>query len=66
VQVSFVDFPLPVGLETKTVMVAGAVKQEGSTKDYTRLFNGFKETIRFGTAPEYTAWVQIQATRSAA
>ena len=66
VQISFTDFTLPVGYEAKSVMSAGALKQEGATKDYTRLFDGFKETIRFGVAPGYTAWVQIQATRSAA
>lgn len=64
VQISFTDFILPVGYEAKAVMSAGALKQEGATKDYTRLFDGFKETLRFGAAPGYTTWVQIQATRS--
>lgn len=63
VSVSFLDFNLPVGLEAKAVLVGGALKQEGSTKDFTRLFDGFLETIRFGTAPGATAWVQIQATK---
>ena len=63
--ISFLDFILPAGMETKTVMSAGTVKQEGSTKDYTRLYDGFVETIRFGTAPGVTTWVQIQAQRSA-
>lgn len=66
VQISFTDFILPVGYEAKAVMSAGALKQEGATKDYTRLFDGFKETVRFGVAPGYTAWVQVQAVRSAA
>jgi len=61
--ITFLDFILPAGMETKTVMSAGAVKQEGSTKDYTRLFDGFVETIRFAAAPGVTAWVQIQAQR---
>ena len=65
VQISLTDFPLPVGYEAKSVITAGAIKVEGSTKDFTRLFDGFKETIRFGTAPGYTAAVQIQAIRSA-
>lgn len=65
VQISFTDFILPVGYEAKAVLSVGSVKTEGSTKDYTRLFDGFKETIRFGTAPGYQAAVQIQATRSA-
>ena len=65
VQISLTDFPLPVGYEAKTVVSAGAVKREGATSDFTRLFDGFKETIRFGTAPGYAALVQIQAIRSA-
>jgi hypothetical protein len=64
VQLSFTDFILPVGYEAKVVLSAGLVKTEGTTKDYIRLFDGFKETIRFGTAPGYNTAVQIQATRS--
>jgi hypothetical protein len=64
VQLSFTDFILPVGYEAKVVLSAGLVKTEGTTKDYVRLFDGFKETIRFGTAPGYNTAVQIQATRS--
>ena len=63
VSITFLDFALPAGMETKTVMSAGSVKQEGSTKDYTRLYDGFIETIRFGAAPGVTAWVQIAAQR---
>ena len=63
VSISFLDFALPVGMEARTVMSAGSLKQEGSTKDFTRLYDGFIETIRFGVAPGATAWVQIQATR---
>jgi len=62
-QINFTDFTLPVGYESEIVMVAGAVKQEGATKDYTRVFDGFRETIRFAVAPGNTAWVQIQAAR---
>ena len=56
VNISFFDFKLPVGMEAKTVMVGGSVKQEnttGSTKDYTRLYDGFIETIKFN-AVSYT------------
>jgi hypothetical protein len=42
------------------------MKYEGATRDFTRLFDGFKETIRFGVAPAYNAKVQIQSARSAA
>lgn len=65
VQISFVDFTLPLGYEAREVLTAGLAKVEGATKDFTRLFDGFKETIRFGTAPGFNAAVQIQATRSA-
>jgi hypothetical protein len=63
VSITFLDFALPAGMQAKVVMSAGAVKQEGSTKDYTRLYDGFIETIRFGAAPGATTWVQIQAQR---
>ena len=63
VSISFLDFELPVGMEAKNVMSAGALRREGSTQDYTRLYDGFIETIRFAVAPGATAWVQIQAQR---
>ena len=63
VSISFLDFILPVGQEAKAVMSAGTIRREGSTADYTRLYDGFKETIRFATAPGATTWVQIQSTR---
>ncbi len=63
VSISFLDFELPVGMEAKTVISAGAIRVEGATKDFTRLYDGFIETIRFGVAPGATAAVQIQAQR---
>ena len=63
--ITFLDFNLPVGMEAKVVLSAGVIRREGSTSDYTRLFDGFIETIRFAVAPGSTAWVQIQATRTA-
>jgi hypothetical protein len=62
--ITFLDFMLPVGQEAKIVMSAGTIRREGSTADYTRLYDGFRETIRFAAAPGATAWVQIQSTRS--
>jgi hypothetical protein len=59
-----VDFPLPVGWTATEVLSAGASKREGATKDFTRLFDGFKETIRFAVAPGAAVWVQI-TTRKA-
>lgn len=66
IQIATTDFNLPVGYEAKAVMSAGALKREGATSDYTRRFDGFRETIRFGAAPGFSAWVQIQAVRSVA
>jgi hypothetical protein len=63
VQIAFTDFILPVGFTAKMVSIAGSEKQEGSTKDWTRLYDGFKETIRMGVSPSNTAWVQIQAVK---
>ena len=64
VQISLTDFALPVGYETRLVLSAGAYKQEGSTKDWQRLYDGFKETIRFNTAPGYNVFIQLQAVKS--
>jgi len=66
VAISFTDFILPTGMEAKVVSLAGVAQREGATAQFTRLFDGFKETIRFGTAPSNTALIQIQAARSAA
>ena len=60
------DFALPVGYTARVVYSAGAQKREGSTKDWTRLFDGFVETIRFGTAPGNAVWVQIHAVKEVA
>jgi hypothetical protein len=64
VSISFLDFKLPMGMEASVVSIAGTLKQEGSTKDYTRIFDGFVESVRFGVAPSITAWVQIRAQRA--
>ena len=63
VSISFLDFNLPTGFEAETVASAGAIRREGTTADFTRLFDGFLETIRFAVAPGATTWVQIQASR---
>ena len=54
------SFDLPVGYTATIVYSNGLIKREGSTKDYTRQFDGFKETIVFGTSPGTSA-VQIHA-----
>lgn len=65
VAVSFLDFNLPVGMETKAVLSAGALRREGSTQDYVKIFDGFVEAVRFAVAPGATAWVQVHATKGA-
>lgn len=65
VSISMLDFPLPVGYEAEGVAAAGALKQEGATKDWTRAFDGFVERTVFGAAPGATAWVQTRARRAA-
>lgn len=66
VQINLLDFALPTGLTATAVSVNGVVQREGPTAAYTRLFDGFREVIRFAVAPGNTAWVQIQTVRSAA
>lgn len=57
------DFPLPKGWTAREVIVNSSSKREGATKDWTRLYDGFVETIRFAVAPGAAAWVQIIAVR---
>jgi hypothetical protein len=61
--ITFQDFELPVGYTAEMVSSSGIVRREGSTADYTRLFDGFIETIRFAVDPGATAHVQIKASR---
>ena len=63
VSISMLEFPLPTGYEAEGVATAGALKQEGSTKDWTRSFDGFTEKVVYGAAPGSTAWVQARARR---
>jgi hypothetical protein len=56
-------FTLPIGFSTKNVFVTGTKKRVGSTKDYTISFDGYRESVVFGTSPG-TVWVQITANRS--
>lgn len=59
------DFVLPVGYTAQAVFSAGVQIFEGSTGNkFTRLFDGFKETIRFATAPGNGVWVKIRAVRA--
>ena len=58
------SFDLPKGYTAKAVYSAEALKREGATKTWTRAFDGFKETINFGTSPGNAVWVSIMAVRS--
>jgi hypothetical protein len=59
------DFVLPVGYTAQAVFSSGVQMFEGTTGNrFTRLFDGFKETIRFLTAPGNAVWVKIRAVRS--
>lgn len=60
-----VDAVMPVGWEIQGLTAAGVEKREGATKDFTRLFDGFKETARFGVAPSNGTWVQAEIRRAA-
>jgi hypothetical protein len=57
------DFVLPVGWTATEVISAGASQREGATKQFVRLFDGFRETIRFAVAPGAAAWIQINARK---
>ena len=59
------DFPLPVGWEIVAVSSAGSRKREGATKDWTRKFDGFRETVSFGTGLSAATWVEVDARRAA-
>ena len=57
------DFQLPVGWTATEVLSTGASQREGATKAWARLFDGFRETVRFAVAPGAAAWVQITARK---
>lgn len=57
------DFVLPVGWTAASVVSAGNTQREGATKNFTRLYDGFRETIRFAVAPGAAVWVRINAIK---
>jgi hypothetical protein len=66
-----ISYTLPYGFTATNLWAVGAPKREGSTKDYTRSFDGYRETITFAVAPlasggSGTAWVRLDMSRSAA
>jgi hypothetical protein len=65
------SYTLPYGFTAMNLWAVGAPKREGSTKDYTRSFDGYRETITFAAAPlasggSGTAWVRLDMSRSTA
>jgi hypothetical protein len=67
VALTFNDFILPLGYEPRAVYVsvAGttARKREGASLDYTVLWDGYRNRVRFATAPGATAVVTIDARK---
>jgi hypothetical protein len=59
------DFVLPAGAETRKVWLAGSLKREGASKDYTVLFDGFKETVRANAGQSSGTSVQIEWRKAA-
>lgn len=58
------SFTLQQGYTAKAVYSAEALKREGSTKTYTRAFDGYRETINFAVSPGSAVWVSIMAVRA--
>ena len=58
-------FVLPIGYSAVAVYKAGTELRETitSAKDWSRSFDGFKETITLTTAPGTTNWIQIHAVK---
>lgn len=57
------DFVQGCGYAASDIEVNGVRVREGSTRTWARIFDGFVETIRFGTAQGANCWVQIHATK---
>jgi hypothetical protein len=55
------DFVLPVGYTARVVYSAGVQRREGAT--WSRLYDGFKESVRFAVAPDNGTWVQVHAVK---
>jgi hypothetical protein len=55
-------FTLPVGYTAQSVYSGGVLQREGAAKNYTRTFDGFRETVVFATSPG-TSLVQIHGIK---
>jgi trimeric autotransporter adhesin len=58
------DFALPSGYTAAQVKSTRADQREGSSKDFTRGFDGFVETIKFVAGRSAGEWVQLVARRA--
>ena len=59
--ISITDYVLPIGHKTLSVINTGLALRE--TTDYTRLYDGFKETIRLTASPAYNTYLQITSIK---
>lgn len=57
-------FVVPKGYTAKAVYSAGLLQREGSTKSYTRSYDGFSEMINFAVAPGAEVWVSLMCVRN--
>jgi hypothetical protein len=53
------DWTAPAGFVITGVSLASGKKREGATKDYIKLFDGFRETARMAVAPGAGVWGQF-------
>jgi hypothetical protein len=58
------SFELPKGYTTLAFKVDGVAKQEGSSKYWTRTFDGYKESIVPVGGDLTAGWVQIEMVRA--
>ena len=57
-------FVLPYGMSAQVVYSAGVEKRLGSTKDYTVINDGFRDTVNFNVAPGAAVWVSVMCLRN--
>ncbi len=63
VNISFLEYNVPVGYITKYITKNGVYLTEGSTKDFTIDTDLFREIIKLVATPNYQDWIQLQITK---
>ena len=63
VNISFLEYNVPVGYITKYITKNGVYLTEGSTKDFTIDTDLFREIITLEATPNYQDWIQLQITK---